>query len=171
MNIPEAELLRLKARARSCMERYGNCAQAAFLALRECFGLEDCGLFRALTPLPGIGHRGETCGAVSGSLLILGLLFGRDEEGDEGKEKTAMQAAGRFCRRFSENNSSTVCNDILLQKLGKTFDFTNEEEILRYSELGGREVCKAVVENAVTIAAEVINEMKDPQARSGFSNR
>ena len=42
----------------------GNFAQTSFKALHESFDLEDGGILKALTPLPGIALRGETCGAV-----------------------------------------------------------------------------------------------------------
>ena len=58
----------------------GNCAQTTFLTLQEQFDLEDGGILKALTPFPGIASRGETCGAVTGSLMALGLIHGRDKE-------------------------------------------------------------------------------------------
>jgi hypothetical protein len=58
----------------------GNCAQTSFITLQESFDLEDGGILKALTPLPGIALRGETCGAVIGSLMALGLVYGRDKE-------------------------------------------------------------------------------------------
>jgi hypothetical protein len=56
----------------------GNCAQTSFIALQEQFELEDGGaILKALTPFPGIALRGETCGTVVGSLMALGLVYGR----------------------------------------------------------------------------------------------
>ena len=50
----------------------GNCAQTTFLTLQEQFDLEGGAILKALTPFPGIALRGETCGAVTGSLMALG---------------------------------------------------------------------------------------------------
>ena len=60
------------------MQRSHHCAQSSFLALREQFGLKGKEVFRALTPLPGIAERGETCGALTGPLMAMGLIYGRD---------------------------------------------------------------------------------------------
>jgi hypothetical protein len=60
------------------MQRSHHCAQSAFMALKEQFALDGEQVFRALTPLPGIAERGETCGAVTGPLMALGLIYGRD---------------------------------------------------------------------------------------------
>ena len=46
----------------------GNCAQTTFAILIEEHDLEGGQILRALTPFPGIALRGETCGAVIGSL-------------------------------------------------------------------------------------------------------
>jgi C_GCAxxG_C_C family probable redox protein len=56
----------------------GNCDQTTFLTLRDEFDLEGDEVLKALTPFPGIALRGETCGAVTGGLMILGLVYGRD---------------------------------------------------------------------------------------------
>lgn len=56
-----------------------NCAQSSYLALEEQFGLKGDEVLKALTPLPGIAERGETCGAVLGPLMIFGLIYGRDK--------------------------------------------------------------------------------------------
>ena len=57
----------------------GNCAQTAFAVLQERFDLDGGQVLRALTAFPGIALRGETCGAVTGSLMALGLVCGRDD--------------------------------------------------------------------------------------------
>lgn len=59
----------------------GNCAQTTFLTLGEAFDLEDSdAVLKALTPFPGIALRGETCGVVIGSLMALGLIYGRGRQ-------------------------------------------------------------------------------------------
>jgi hypothetical protein len=57
------------------MPMYGSCAQASFCALNEQFKLKaDNKTIRALMPFTGgISLKGETCGAVSGSLLAIGF--------------------------------------------------------------------------------------------------
>lgn len=65
----------LDVTADTTMRRCHHCAQATFVSLREGFGPEGGAIVKALTPLPGIAERGETCGAVIGALRLgpLGL--------------------------------------------------------------------------------------------------
>ena len=106
----------------------GNCAQTSFLSLQEQFELEDNGaILKALTPFPGIALRGETCGAVIGSLMALGLIYGRDREklGDFLSYQRSLPPARRFCRRFEEALGSTMCGDIVEAEFGKRYDLAD----------------------------------------------
>jgi hypothetical protein len=60
------------------LQDYGNCAQTSFAILNEEHDLHGDQILKALTPFPGIALRGETCGAVPGSLMALGLVYGRE---------------------------------------------------------------------------------------------
>jgi C_GCAxxG_C_C family probable redox protein len=138
------------------LERSGNCAQTSFAVLQEEFGLDGRQILRALTPFPGIALRGETCGAVVGSLMALGLVFGREDLSDWDGYIASLPVARRFCRRFEKENSSTACGSILEAKLGKKFNLADAGEATEYLSAGGREVCGAVIISAVQIAAELI---------------
>ncbi len=60
-----------------------NCAQSTFFALEQHFGLEGGPMLKALAPFPGVALRGETCGAVAGAMLALGLVFGTDDGSED----------------------------------------------------------------------------------------
>lgn len=49
------------------------------LALMEEFGLGNMEIIKALSPFPGIGGAGQTCGGLTGDLIALGLYFGSDD--------------------------------------------------------------------------------------------
>ena len=52
------------------------------LSLQEEFGLGDIQSFKAATVLTGgVVRRGETCGALLGALMALGLAMGRRAHG------------------------------------------------------------------------------------------
>jgi len=53
---------------------------------------------KALTPFPGIALRGETCGAVIGPLMAIGLVYGRDDLGDWKGYLASLPPSRRFCR-------------------------------------------------------------------------
>ena len=134
----------------------GNCAQTSFLVLKEQFNLDDGKILKALTPFPGVALRGETCGAVIGSLMALGLVFGRDNIDDMPGYVRSLPPARKFCRQFEKEQGSTMCGDILEAKLGKKYNLANPIESAMYLSSGGPEKCAEVVASAVRIAAEIM---------------
>jgi len=137
-----------------------NCAQSSFLALKEQFGLKGDDVLKAPTPLTGIAERGETCGAVIGSLMAFGLIYGRGENElhDWDKYRDSLIPSGKFCELFEKEFGSTMCHDIQEEKFGRCFHLTNPKELEEFQEAGATEKCSGVVRSAVRIAAEIILE-------------
>jgi C_GCAxxG_C_C family probable redox protein len=111
----------------------GNCAQTSFAVLQEQFELDGGAVLKALTPFPGIALRGETCGAVTGCLMALGLVYGRDKLDDWPGYLASLRPARRFCRRFEREMGSTMCADIYLGSI-QTIVFPSMKS-LRLSQL------------------------------------
>ncbi len=143
-------------RAKEFLTSSGNCAQTSFAVLQEEFNLDGKQILKALTPFPGIALRGETCGAVVGCLMAIGLVYGRDDLGDWKAYLSSLPPARRFCRRFEEKNESTACSAILAAKMGRNYDLADREQAFQYALDGGANVCGDVIVNAVQIAAEII---------------
>jgi len=107
INPSETEENAIATKSLEILMESGNCAQTSFVVLQEEFDLEGDQILRALTPFPGIALRGETCGAVIGCLMALGLEFGRDDLSDWRGYIGSLPSARRFCTRFEEENGST----------------------------------------------------------------
>ena len=135
-----------------------NCAQTSFAVLHDEFNLDGGPILKALTPFPGIALRGETCGAVIGCLMALGLVYGRDNLDDWKGYLASLPPSRRFCRRFEEANGSTACSAILETKLGRSYDLANRVDAIKYAAAGGQKTCGKVIESAVQIAAELITK-------------
>jgi len=138
----------------------GNCAQTSFAILCDKHEIEGDQILKALTPFPGIALRGETCGAVIGSLMALGLLYGRDDITDYRGFVRSLRPARKFCDQFEEKNGSTACSEILQEKLGRSFDLADRVEAVQYAQSGGADACVEVVTNAVEIASKIIEKKK-----------
>lgn len=152
----EDRLGALAQKAKDTLARSGNCAQTSFAVLQEAFDLEGREILKALTPFPGIALRGETCGAVVGCLMALGVVFGRDQLDDWKGYTASLPPARRFCQRFEEAHGSTSCVSILEAKLGRRFNLADSAEAAEYIAAGGAQTCGEVVASAVQIAAEAI---------------
>jgi len=137
-----------------------NCAQTSFIALKEQFNLDDGAILKALTPFPGIALRGETCGAVIGSMMALGLLYGRETLDDEQGFLASLSPARKFCYRFEKELGSTMCGNILKAKFGKRYDLADPAQVAEWQAAGALDKCTAVVRSAVRIAAQIILEKK-----------
>lgn len=135
-----------------------NCAQSSFLALQEQFRLGGDDIIKALTPLTGIAERGETCGAVIGSLMCFGLIYGRGKNqlSDWNTYRNSLNPSGELCSKFENIYGSTMCCGIQKEKFGQCFHLTNPEELKKFQNSGATEKCTAVVQKAVQIAADII---------------
>ena len=133
-----------------------NCAQTSFLALHEVFGLGDASFVKALTPLPGIAERGETCGAVTGCLLALGLVYGRERLDDWAGWRACLVPARKFCEQFEKEMGSTMCGNIVEKLFGRRYNLADPVELGEFQEADPTTKCGGVARKAVRIAAELI---------------
>ena len=141
----------------------GNCAQTTFQSLNDEFYLEGEAILKALTPFPGIALRGETCGAVTGSLMALGLIFGRDREQLNNWQAymDSLPPSRKFCRRFEDQLGSTMCANIVESQFGRRYDLADPVEAMQWMNCGALEKCGEVIGKGVRIAAQIILESQD----------
>lgn len=92
-----------------------NCAQAVLLAFGDVTGLEPALAAKLSSSFGGgLGRLREVCGAVSGMLMVAGLLYGYDTPGEEDAAKKAhYQLVQELCGRFREETGSIICREIL----------------------------------------------------------
>ncbi len=152
----ETAIASVQALAGANVARCHHCAQSCFLALDDVFGFNQPAILKALTPLPGIAERGETCGAVTGSLLALGLVFGRDQIEDWTTWRASLIPARTFCDRFVAEFGSTMCADIVERLTGHRLDLYQPADLARFQTAGATAATTRVVRHAVSIAADLI---------------
>ena len=91
-----------------------NCAQAVAVAFCDVTGLEpDFAAKMASSFGGGMGRMREVCGAVSGMLMVLGLLYGYDTPGDDAGKKLQYQAVQALSSQFREQTGSIICRESL----------------------------------------------------------
>lgn len=139
---------------------WDHCAQGTLSALQEMHKVGDENTLRAATAMPGMALRGETCGAVIGAIMALGLIFGRTDPKDGAAVQTTMGAARKFCRRFEQEFGSCNCRDIQQKIFGRTFNFTIPEESEAWSAADGGNKCRMPAGKAARIASEIILDLK-----------
>ena len=91
-----------------------NCAQSVVVAFCDVTGLEEDFAAKLVSSFGGgMGRMREVCGAVSGMLMVLGLLYGYDTPGDDVSKKAQYTVVQELSARFRERTGSTVCREIL----------------------------------------------------------
>lgn len=98
----------------------------------------------------GMARTGETCGAVTGALMVIGLNHAKMRKDDDDTRERAYALAQEFMDGFRERNGSLLCRDIL------GVDVSTPEGIraVRVKDLF-RTVCPKFVKDA----AELLEEM------------
>jgi len=140
------------------MPEYGNCAQTSFGVLNKQFKLKAKKMIPALKPFPGIASRGETCGAVSGSILAIGLYFESARRKASTQTTNTTQYATEFCAAFENEFGSTMCKGVQDHQYGRSFDLRDEKEWIEFMTAAASGKCKEVVKKAVRFAGEIIIE-------------
>jgi C_GCAxxG_C_C family probable redox protein len=122
-----------------------NCAQAVLTGFCEELGL-DCNLALKMAQGfgGGMGRSGETCGAVTGAYMVLGLKYSRGNS-PESKEKM-YQIIKDFAQKFKQKNGSILCRGLL------GYDVSKPEElaIIKDKSLFAK-LCPSFVRSSVEI--------------------
>lgn len=91
-----------------------NCAQAIAVAFCDETGMDrDYAAKMASSFGGGMGRMREVCGAVSGMLLVAGLLYGYETPGDDKSKKSHYERVQELAGAFREEVGSIVCREIL----------------------------------------------------------
>jgi len=145
----------LEARVEKLNPVHRTCSQVSFAALNEHFKLKADQVIPALMLFAGgIAGKGETCGAVTGSLLAMGFYFqSLNQIGSSG------QYGGLFFNRFTAEFGSTRCREIVRHQYGRYYDFNNPEDKKTFAEVSEKNgKCLDVVKTAILIAGDIILE-------------
>jgi len=96
-----------------------NCAQAVFAAFAADLGLEPDAALRIASPFGGgIGRTGQTCGAVTGALMALGLKHGFTQTDDKTAKERLYARTREFLARFRASQGATTCRELLGHDIG-----------------------------------------------------
>ncbi len=144
-------MTRVPARAEEVFAQGYNCSQAVLLACGEGRGLAPDVALRVAGPFGGgIGRLGETCGAVSGAIMALGLAYSKVKPDDNDSRERGYKLAREFIDRFTQMHGSVVCRDLL------GCDLSTPAGLARAKEL---RVHEAVCPRFVRAAAEIVEEL------------
>jgi C_GCAxxG_C_C family probable redox protein len=96
-----------------CFRSGFNCAQAVFSAFCQDYGLEPDIALRIAGGLGSGARSADTCGALSGAILVIGLRHGQDTSRDKAAKELCNSETEKFSRLFREKNGSSLCRELL----------------------------------------------------------
>ena len=91
-----------------------NCAQAVAVAFCDMTGLDENTAARMASSFGGgMGRMREVCGAVSGMLMVAGVLYGYDGSEDDETKMAHYALVQDLAGQFREKVGSIICREIL----------------------------------------------------------
>ncbi len=105
-------------KAAACFEEGFSCSQAVLATYSEMFGLNrERALKLSQAFGGGMARMGETCGALTGAFMVIGLKYGRIRAEDEAARDKTYGLVLEFVRRFKARNGSIVCKELIGQDM------------------------------------------------------
>jgi C_GCAxxG_C_C family probable redox protein len=129
-----------------------NCSQAILAAYAEHPDLRRKTALKLACGFGGGMRMAETCGAVTGAFMVIGLKYGpADAEDKNAKEKT-YELVREFAEKFNSRNGSVICKELL----GCDISTREGAKIAKENNLRSS-LCPKMIRDA----AEIIEEMTD----------
>ena len=132
-----------------------HCSQSVLAAFAEECGITEEQALR-LGSCFGTGMRkGEVCGAVTGALMVLGLLYGQKKAGDAEGRQTSNKVNDLMMDRFKEKCGSYICNDLLGCDVttGEGIQYCRDNKLFT-------DFCPKMVAAAVEVVEEIIKSQE-----------
>ena len=132
-----------------------NCSQSVVLAFEELYGIDREMVLKLSSSFGGgMGRLREVCGAVSGMLMVAGLLYGYDGPKDyEGKSEHYARVQ-ELAKEYEKENGSIICRELL--GLGKKRAQPQPEQ--RTDTYYKKRPCEQLVRMAAGIMEEYIQQ-------------
>lgn len=133
-----------------------HCSQAVLAAFAPELGITEEQALRLGACFGSGMRRGEVCGACTGALMVLGLLYGQCDKNDLDSRIRANNVNEAMMNGFAEKSGSYVCNELL------GCDVRTEEGI-KYARENNlfTDFCPKMVANAVDVLEEILSNTGD----------
>ena len=91
-----------------------SCSQAVLSAFAPGLGLDRPTALRVAAAFGGgMARMGQTCGAVTGALMVIGLKHGHVAAEDKATKEKTYALVRQFVDQFRARNMSLLCRDLL----------------------------------------------------------
>jgi C_GCAxxG_C_C family probable redox protein len=128
-----------------------NCAQSVLFSWAPELNMDQNLALRIATGFGGgMGRKQEVCGAVSGAIMALDMLYGRGEGEGKEKQEQAYAKTRELIDTFTQQYGTVNCKSLLGGCV-----LLSEDGQKQFREQGLIEKCRAYVEGAVKILERI----------------
>lgn len=132
-----------------CFQNGFNCSQAVLSTYCEDLGFDkETALKIAYGLGAGMERLGDTCGAVSGAYLLIGLKYGQYQTDDKQAKEKTYAVVLEFAKLFEERSKTTICRELL------SVDLISGDMQLAAERVNT--VCPQMVRDAAEIIEEIL---------------
>ncbi|MBN1697271.1 MAG: C_GCAxxG_C_C family protein [Spirochaetales bacterium] len=129
-----------------------NCAQSMIYSFADDVGIDTSIALKLSSGFGGgMGRKGNVCGAVTGAILIIGLIYGRGENEDRLKQEETYKYVREFINRFEKKYDTIECKSLI-----DNIDLLSEEGQNKFKESKMIYKCCEYIESANRIIQEMI---------------
>jgi C_GCAxxG_C_C family probable redox protein len=127
-----------------------SCSQAALGAYCERFGLDKKTAYKISSGFGGGMHLDQTCGAVTGAIMVIGLKYGRTRADDVEAKMKMVEAVREFAKKFKSRHGSISCTALIGCNISTPEGFEEAKK---------KDLFKKVCPDFVKSAAEILEEI------------
>lgn len=136
-----------------------NCAQSLFMAFSDLTGYTREEAARLSAPFgAGMGRMREVCGAMSSVLMVLGILRGYADTGEDGKKAALYAEVQELFAAFSAKRGTFLCRELL----GKTESGPDvPTPDARTAEYYANRPCAEIIADAANLLESYLQETRE----------
>lgn len=128
-----------------------DCSQVVAENFSEKLNMDSKTLRKMASAFGGGISCGETCGAITGGLMVLGLKYGNYIENDFDQKTIIQEKSNEFRSKFLSKYPSCICKELLGYNISDPSDL---EKILEKGLL--ENYCPYIVKDSIEILDELI---------------
>jgi C_GCAxxG_C_C family probable redox protein len=140
-----------------CFNDGFNCSQAVFSTYCDQLGLDPEVALKIACPFgSGMGRQAESCGAVTGAYMLIGLKYGKYNPEDKDAKEKCYQLVKEFTDKFNEIHGSISCKSLLKSDL-------STPEGLQYIKDNGLwdKLCPIFIRDAAQLIEDLLELERD----------
>jgi C_GCAxxG_C_C family probable redox protein len=128
-----------------------SCSQAVLGAFCERFGLDKNLAYKISSGFGGGMHLDQTCGAVTGAIMAIGLKYGRTRADDVDAKMKTIEMVNEFAKKFKQRHGSIGCTALLGCNVSTPEGFEEAKKKDAFKQL-----CPEFVKSAAEILEEIL---------------